>query len=320
MYFVQTHLTSASLQYAQMQCQMLICGEWDEREVVLWCAPSGAVRSFDSLTAFGLALRDELAQAYVFEQMSWKRHPAQGNVFAQQVSLLLETLLQKVEQARYRGINDVSVLEQRFAQLSDPSPWFEAYQDETPAVPPPPGLRASHAQDSFACSAALLQLALYQLESGGIAALDGIQSLTDYTRQRLIAQIREDHAADSSPDELMFDLYLARGVPGGAATGAGGGEPLAFAGSKTLTEFAIGNLASLKGEHQAGLPARWRGRAGMAECRVGQGIDHQGGYRKPLSSLCRCAAGRSGHSRGPGQAVGWGVACRSARQCDHCQA
>ncbi|QXI47539.1 hypothetical protein HU763_022755 [Pseudomonas anuradhapurensis] len=246
-YFVQTHLTSASLQYAQMQCQMLICGEWDEREVVLWCAPSGAVRSFDSLTAFGLALRDELAQAYVFEQMSWKRHPAQGNVFAQQVSLLLETLLQRVEQARYRGINDVSVLEQRFAQLSDPSPWFEAYQDETPAVPPPPGLRASHAQDSFACSAALLQLALYQLESGGIAALDGIQSLTDYTRQRLIAQIREDHAADSSPDELMFDLYLARGVPGGAATGAGGGEPLAFAGSKTLTEFAIGNLASLKG-------------------------------------------------------------------------
>lgn len=246
-YFVQTHLTSASLQYARMQCQMLIFGGWDEREVVLWCAPSGAVRSFDSLTTFGLALRDELAQAYAFEQMSWQRHPAQGNVFAQQVSLLLETLLQRIEQARYREIEDVSALEQRFAQLSDPSSWFEAYQDETPAVQLPPGLRTSLAQDSFACSAALLQIALYQLDSGGIAALDGIQSLTDYARERLVAQIREDHAADSSPDELMFDLYLARGVPGGSATGAGGGEPLAFAGSKTLTEFAIGNLASLKG-------------------------------------------------------------------------
>lgn len=246
-YFVQTRVTSASLQYEQMQCEMLICGEWDEREVVLWCAPSGAVRSFDSLSAFGLALRDELAQRYAFEQMSWQRHAAKGNVFAQQVSLLLETLLQRVERARYNEIEDVPALEQRFAQLSDPSSWFEVYQDDTPAVKPPPGWRASTAQDSFACSAALLQIALHQLDSGGVAALDGIQSLTDYARQRLARQIREDHGADSSPDDLMFDLYLARGVPGGSATGTGGGEPLVFTGSKTLTEFAIGNLASLKG-------------------------------------------------------------------------
>ncbi|QJQ22827.1 hypothetical protein HG549_23790 [Pseudomonas sp. SK] len=246
-YFVQTRLTSASLQHEQMQCQMLVCGEWDEREVILWCAPSGAVRSFDSLSAFGLALRDEMAQVYAFEQMSWQRYPAYGNVFAQQVSLLLDTLLQRIERARYLGIKDIAALEQRFALLGDPSSWFEVYQDDTPAVTAPPGLQGGVAQDSFACSAALLQIALYQLDSGGVAALDGIQSLTDYARQKLVAQIREDHRADSSPDELMFDLYLARGVPGGSATGTGGGEPLVFAGSKTLTEFAIGNLDSLKG-------------------------------------------------------------------------
>ncbi|MEN5305216.1 DUF6543 domain-containing protein [Pseudomonas sp. TWI628] len=246
-YFVQARLTSAALQHDPMQCQMLVCGEWDEREVILWCAPSGAVRSFDSLSAFGLALRDELAQVYAFEQMSWQRYPAYGNVFAQQVSLLLDSLLQRIERARYRDIKDLAALEQRFSVLSDPSPWFEVYQDDTPAVKPPPGLRGSVAQDSFACSAALLQIALYQLDSGGVAALEGIQSLNDYARQKLVAQIRADHGADSSPDELMFDLYLARGVPGGAATGTGGGEPLVFAGSKTLTEFAIGNLASLKG-------------------------------------------------------------------------
>ncbi len=246
-YFVQTHLISASQQHHQMQCQMLVCGEWDEREVVLCCAPSGAVRSFDSLSAFGLGLRDELAQGYAFEQMTWQRYPVKGNIFSQQVSLLLETLLQRVEHARYGDIKDVPALEQRFAQLSDPSSWFEVYQDETPAVKAPPGCLASAAQDSFACSAALLQIALHQLDSGGIAALDGIQSLTDYARQRLITQICQDHGADSSPDDLMLDLYLARGMPGGSATGTGGGEPLVFAGSKTLTEFAIGNLASLKG-------------------------------------------------------------------------
>ncbi|WP_445672283.1 dermonecrotic toxin domain-containing protein [Pseudomonas inefficax] len=246
-YFVRTRLTSASLQHDQLQCQMLVCAEWDEREVILWCAPSGKVRSFDSFRAFGLALRDELAQDYAFEQMSWQRHAASGNVFAQQVSLLLDTLLERTERARYGDINDVPTLEQRFAQLSDPSSWFEAYQNDTPAVQPPPGLQKSSAQDSFACSAALLQIALYHLDSGGVPALDGIQSLTDYARQRLVTQIREEHGVDCSPDDLLFDLYFARGVPGGSATGAGGGEPLAFAGSKTLTEFAIGNLASLKG-------------------------------------------------------------------------
>lgn len=245
-YFVQTRLTSASMQYDQLQCQMLIAAEWDERQVILWCAPSGIVRSFESLHAFGLALRDELAQRYAFERMSWQRYPATGNVFAQQVSLLLDTVLARVELARYADIQDVPALEQRFDQLGDPSSWFVGYPDETPAVQPPPGLMAS-AQDSFACSAALLQLALYQLDSGGVSALDGVQSLTDYARQRLTRQIREDHGADSSPDDLVFDLYLARGIPGGAGTGTGGGEPLAFVGSKTLTEFAIGNLASLKG-------------------------------------------------------------------------
>src|SRR5690606_5103208 len=100
-YFVRTRLTSASLQHDQLQCQMLVCAEWDEREVILWCAPSGKVRSFDSFRAFGLALRDELAQDYAFEQMSWQRHAASGNVFAQQVSLLLDTLLERTERARY---------------------------------------------------------------------------------------------------------------------------------------------------------------------------------------------------------------------------
>lgn len=246
-YFVQTQLISASLQHDQLQCLMLVCGEWDEREVVLWCAPSGAVRSFDSMSAFGLALRDELAQDYAFEQMRWQRYPAEGNVFAQQVSLLLDALLCRVDRARCLAIEDVPALERRFAQLSDPSSWFEVYQDDTPAVVPPPGLRASAPQDSFACSAALLQIALHQLGSGGVGALEGIQSLTDYARQELEKQIWDDYKVHSSPDDLMFDLYRARGVPGGSATGTGGGEPLEPAGSMSLTQFAIGNLASLKG-------------------------------------------------------------------------
>ncbi|MFF7061725.1 hypothetical protein [Pseudomonas sp. NPDC008258] len=245
--FVEAQLTSASQQYDEMLCHLLVLGEWDERQVALWCEPSGTVRSFESLGDFGYALRDELAQRYAFEQMSWRRYPVQGNAFAQQVSLLLETVFRRVDRASFSAISDVGALEQRFAELSDPSSWFVDYENQTPAVQPPLGLRASSAQDSFAWSAALLQIAAYQLDADGIAALEGVQSLQAYTRQQLAEQIRLDHADEGSADNVLLDLYLARGMPGGGATGAGGGEPLAFVGSKTLTEFAIGNLSSLKG-------------------------------------------------------------------------
>ena len=246
-FFVQAQLTRAGLQYDEPLCHLLVLGEWDERQVVLWCAPSGVVRSFASLAAFGDALRDELAQRYTFEQMSWQRYPVEGNVFALQVSLLLETLFHRVDQVRCSGLKDIAHLEQRFAQLSDLSSWFVSYDNDTPAVGLPLGLRASTAQDSFAWCAALLQIAVCQLDSDGVAALDGVQSLQAFTRQQLAEQISQDYADDVSPDDLLLDLYQAQGVPGGAATGTGGGEPLTFAGRKSLCEFAIGNLTSLKG-------------------------------------------------------------------------
>jgi hypothetical protein len=246
-FFVRASMVSDGREYDEMQAHVLLLAELDERQLVLYCAPSGEVRAFASLALFGQALRDDLAQRYRFESMTWQRHPVEGNVFAQQVALLLDALCHRVERARCLGLADVGALEQRYAQLSDVSPWFVRYENETPAVRPPPGLLATAAQNSFACSSALLSLALNQLDSQGKGALDGIQTLTDFAREQVSAQMRSDHAEDSSPDDLLLDLYLARGVPGGAATGAGGGEPLVFVGSKSLTAFAIGNLASLKG-------------------------------------------------------------------------
>lgn len=248
-YFVKASLTCGSIQYDQMLSHLLVTADYDERQVVLWCAPSGITRSFASLIDFGNALRNELARHYSFQSLSWTRQPVEGNVFAQQVSLLLESMFLAFDQMRFSGLADVASLEQRFAELSDPAAWFVRYEDDTPATVAPPGLRASAPQDSFACRAALLQLSLDQLDAGGVSVLDGIQSLTAYTAQQLTEQIKSEHGDEISPDQVLLDLYIARGVPGGAATGAGGGEPLAFVGTKSLTEFAIGNLASLKGAY-----------------------------------------------------------------------
>ena len=245
--FVQTRLTTGSGHWDETLCHLLITGEWDERQVVLWCAPSGNVRGFPSLAAFALVLRDELAQRYSFDGLSWQRYPVEGNVFAQQVGLLLETLFTQVDRVRYGQLADVAALERLFAQMSDPAQWFDRYPNDTPAVELPPGLSLSDGDDSMAYHAGLLQLALDQLDAESIPALDGIQGLADYTRQRLSEQMRLAYADDTSPDDLMLQFFVARGVPGGAGTGTGGGEPLVREGEKTLTEFAMGNLGALRG-------------------------------------------------------------------------
>lgn len=246
-YAVRVTLGDSSLEHEQGLCNLLVCGEWDEREAVLWCAPSGIVRSFDSLSDFSSALRDELAQRYAFDRMSWARYPIEGNVFAVQTSLLLQALFDRVDTAYVHGLSDVTALEARFAKLSDIADWFISYENDTPAVSTPPGLWNTAGKNTFAWGAALVQIATYQLESDGVAALDGIESLESYTRQRLIQQMIEDYQDSRPPDDIVLDLAMAHGVPGGAATGAGGGEPLEYAGSKNLTEFAIGNLVSLNG-------------------------------------------------------------------------
>lgn len=246
-FVVQAKLESGSLHFQEKLSSLLVMGESDARQMVLWCAPSGIVRSFASLSAFGEGLRDELAQRYSFDSLSWTRCSVEGNVFAQQVSLLLDGMFERVDLLRHDNFADIDELERCYAWLSDPAAWFLRYEDETAAVVPPPGITASAPQDSFACRAALLQLALHHMDADGVSALDGIQPLTEYASQKLSERIAEDHGDDTSPDDLLLDLYLARGVPGGAATGAGGGEPLVFVGSKTLTQFAIDNLASLKG-------------------------------------------------------------------------
>ncbi|MFJ4154350.1 dermonecrotic toxin domain-containing protein [Pseudomonas sp. NPDC089752] len=245
-YLVEAHLGSANETLVETQVGVLVGGEWDEQRVLLWCEPTGDVRAFDSLQAFALGLRNELAQRYAFDSMSWSRYPIQGNVFAQYAALLLETQLERIERLRYSPIADLAQLEHVFAQLSDPGQWFAGFIADTARVPPPPGLVAGPGRNSFAYCEALLQLGIDQMEADGIASLDGIQNLNDYTRQRLAELMRQKHGYQDSVDDLVLELGLARGIPGGAATGSGGGEPLE-PGHKTLIEFAIGNLSALHG-------------------------------------------------------------------------
>lgn len=258
---LQVQLSQGAERYHTLLPNLLLMGESDARKVFLWCMPSSAIRAFDSLETLVLFLRDAFAQEQAFETFVWNRYELEGDAFAQLSTLMLEASLERVRRVRYSQLADVDALERCFAALCDPSrPFIEGYRVNDPqarALLPPQFLHAVPA-DSFACQCALFDLALAQALSDGVGALDGVLDLQAYARQQLRTQLLADHPDDANyfPDDLELTLTIARGTPGGAGAGVGGGSVAHR--RMSLTEFAIGNLSSLQGallsavEHRKG--------------------------------------------------------------------
>ncbi|MGH8441088.1 MAG: dermonecrotic toxin domain-containing protein, partial [Pseudomonas sp.] len=212
---VEVQLEADGERVQRMLPNLLLTGEWDERTVVLWCAPSSVVKCFDSLDHFALALKDELAAQYRFGSMSWNRYELEGDVFSQQAALLLDAMLDSVQSLRYSQLTDIAKMEQAYAALCDPSQWFiEGYAYVSDAsVGLPPGVLRASASDSFAYQCALFELALAESESKGVAALEGVLDLHSFASQRLRTQLLADHPVDANyfPDDLNLTLTVARG-------------------------------------------------------------------------------------------------------------
>ncbi|MBA1188366.1 hypothetical protein G7Z99_04820 [Pseudomonas entomophila] len=227
---------------------LLISGEYDERQVLLWCAPSSTVQAFDSFDAFVQRLHEELAEPYRFDTLTWHRYVLEGNVFAQQTALMLDSLLQAARSVWYWQSADLPALEALFAQLTDPAAFFiSGYQVASSSdMTLPPGLRAVTDAEGFLCQDALFELALAQAESLGTTSRDQLQDLREYTRQALREALLGDHPDDANyfPDDLVLTLSLARGTPGGAATGPGDSAVDTF--EMTLTDYAIGDLGDAR--------------------------------------------------------------------------
>ena len=254
-FVVEVHLLLDGQTVSLLLPDLLLQGECDEAQAVVWCAPSSVVLAYDTFDAFALALRERLAERYRFDSMTWDRHELEGDSFAQQCTLLLERMLTSARRLRYMHVESVEALEQAYARVTDPAQWFiEGYRagnDSKPDVPP--GLLAASAPNSFACQAALFDLALAQAQSDGTGALDDVLDLYSYASQRLRAEMLADHPVDANyfADDLQLTLTLARGIPGGAGAGPGGGAVEHR--SMSLTEFAIGTLASLDGATLTGV-------------------------------------------------------------------
>ncbi|EOG3620870.1 hypothetical protein ACK9U2_002745 [Pseudomonas putida] len=146
---VEVQLNDGAESVDLLQTQLLVRGEWDESEQVLWCAPSGVVKGFSGYDAFATALRDELAETQRFTSLTWRRHECTGDVFSVQCTLLLERMLGQVDRWQVSTFNDVASLEYFYSSASDPAQWFIAgyHAADEADVSTPLGLYRAQAQD-----------------------------------------------------------------------------------------------------------------------------------------------------------------------------
>ncbi|MHA6163167.1 dermonecrotic toxin domain-containing protein [Pseudomonas sichuanensis] len=244
---VEVQLNDGADSVNLLQTQLLVRGEWDEGEQLLWCAPSGVVKGFSGYDAFATALRDELAETQRFTSLAWRRHECTGDVFSVQCSLLLERMLGQVDRWQVSTFDDVASLEHFYSSSSDPAQWFIAgyHAADEASVSTPFGIYRAQAQDKYAFQRGLFELALAQAESQGSSALEGVEDLHSYTQTQLRQQMLQDQPDEANyhANDLLLTLTTARGVPGGA--GVGPGDGVVETRSITLTEFAIGNLSGL---------------------------------------------------------------------------
>ncbi|QXH56284.1 dermonecrotic toxin domain-containing protein [Pseudomonas maumuensis] len=246
---------------------LLVSAEWDERKVLLWCEPSGVVTAYDSSASFAAGLQIQLAERYRFERMQWFVHDVSGDAIARQVGLLLNASLDEIRRLRWRTLADLDNLERVLGALSDPSRWLiPGYTADTPVpgLTLPAWLGSASPTDSLAYLEGVRRLAQDQVESNAGSSLGDVDALMVYAAEQLRQRMLSDHPVDGDycADDLILDVTVARGMPGGAGVGPGGG--LVEHSGLTLTSLAVGNLAALGGgnitaiRHARGAPiAAW---------------------------------------------------------------
>ncbi len=231
-----------------------------QNDQILLCQASGSVEPFASMEAFTQAWGQRLAGRLLADKVVVKRYEPDGNLFDTQAALLLNLQLDTLEAVPLPATDGVPALEQRFADITDPTPNFA----EAPAPDPthqasiqsalPTWLQAANAEQRFAYRRGLIDQAHLQRQNRATSFLDGVENLQDFTTRTLREQMRRDHPESSvEPGNLQLTFH----VPVGDLH-SGYLAPVTM----SLTALAINNLAAapngrmtLRDSSGAALPA-----------------------------------------------------------------
>ncbi|WP_460417256.1 hypothetical protein [Pseudomonas sp. microsymbiont 2] len=220
---------------------LLVAVQRDNRQRLLWCKPSGTVRSFASIPAFANALRDELADLYRFDAMAWASNALTDDAFSYQATQLLNAMLERIDRLQLHAIDTVDDLETLFSTLSDPGSAFPDHAEvlhQALEVPQPAWLVKASTEDRFQYHMALLELSAAQVLAKGVSSLEGIDNLRAYAARRLREQMHADHPDKTQHDPGQLLISIAQRVQ----ISSTGPVRLEYLRTVTLVDLAISRL------------------------------------------------------------------------------
>ena len=214
---------------------------------VIWCKPSGFVRSYSDQAGFAKDLNVALAQQYQFDTLQWALQPLQADPFRHQAQALLNGILDRLNRLQVTRIATVAELEIVFSTLSDPSTSF--IDQPLLSATLPAWLASASASNRFHYGAALLWLGASQAQAKGVGALDDIQTLDRYAASRLQQQMQLDHPglAPCDPDQVLVKVSQVVEIS------SVGPAELADLKTVSLTELSITRLNTESNEVASGL-------------------------------------------------------------------
>lgn len=249
---VNVNLTTADNNQPVTLPDLLLSTTQGPQGRVLWCKPGGRVRSFSDLPAFASALKEELAQRYQFDGLSWAQSAVVGDPFAFQARQLLNTMLGDIRRLRLGHLTSVGELQDQLHQLTDPSVYFlnQAHSAQgLPSVGLPAWLSSADAGSRYAYHTSLLKLAARQGQSKGLTSLGDIDDLQRYANRRLREQLQSRYPtiAQHDPDQVLISVSQA--IIGSSVQGS---QSLHLR-NETLTDLAISRLHLGAGEVMTGV-------------------------------------------------------------------
>lgn len=249
---------------AHLAYDVLVTRKINGREVVVWFEPDGAVKAHDSLQAFADAETEKWGRRLEFSAFELQPYESIGDAFVTQAQALLNNQLENLNSFGAVEGQDLPVLEERYARLTDLAPYFlksspgvyeQTLYNEVSYQLPDWVTNASDA-DALDYSRYMFRLAALQLTTQGLAYNHGIGTAQEFARKTL-QDAMPTYGEVVDPDQIEVTQYRNED---GVLLIVGSGTGRFTSETQSLTHRALNNLAGLpflasEFKHKDGTPA-----------------------------------------------------------------
>jgi hypothetical protein len=248
-FLVDYHARAGRTSRGSLAYEVLVTRKVNGRDVVVWFEPDGSIETYDSLQAFADAEGNKWSRRREFTSLELQPYESLGDVFVTQAQALLNNQLEGLNFFGPLEGQDLPVLEDRYARLTDlaphllkrnPGPYEQRLYDEVSSQLPEWTTLASAAQ-AQEYSRYLFRLAALQQATKGLAYNHGIRTAEQFARLSLQdGMLAYGEVVD--PDLIEVTQYRNEE---GVLVIVGPGTGRFTSETQSLTHRALNNLAGL---------------------------------------------------------------------------